>query len=388
MAGRHQAGDDFDQRHGPDTLRVWQGTIVGINGDDVFVELGPRMQGVISRRQFEDEPTVGGVHDFTLHDQEDGLWALSLRDIGSLSSWEEMEPGSLVQARVIRTRPGGLELKIGPLHAFLPTSQSGLPRGEEPQLVGRNVTCEVIEVDAERQRVVVSRKLVVQRERESARQRAVDALKPGQVIQGRVTRLEAYGAFVRFGRGLEGMIHVSNLSHERIESPEEILKLGETVDAKVLYIKQGGKRIALGLKQMGESPWLDLERQAYPGQIVEGRVTRTTDYGAFVEVRRGVEGLLHRSEAGLSADRGIETVLTPGQEVSVRIVDFDAGAERLSLSLLHPSGRRIEAGEAEGQKDFDDLSADGGLESSTGFRLGDKLRAALRDEDSTHEGGR
>ena len=253
MARERTDSEGLD-RHGPDTLRVLQGTVVGLNGDDVFVELGPRMQGVISRRQFDEPPAVGEVYDFTLHDQEDGLWVLSLADVGSLSSWEEMERGSLVQARAIRTRPGGLELKIGPLHAFLPTSQTGLARGEEQQLVGRNVTCEVIEVDAERQRVVVSRKLVLQRERESSRQRAVDALKPGQVIQGRVTRLEPYGAFVRFGRGLEGMIHVSNLSHERVEDPAELLKLGETVDAKVLYIKQGGKRIALGLKQMDESP--------------------------------------------------------------------------------------------------------------------------------------
>lgn len=376
--GRNQthAGDDFD-RHGPDTLKVWQGTVVGVNGDDVFVELGPRMQGVISKRQFEDPPAVGDVYDFTLHDQEDGLWALSLRDIGSLSSWEEMEPGSLVQARVIRTRPGGLELKIGPLHAFMPMSQSGLPRGEETQLVGRNVTCEVIEVDAERQRVVVSRKVVVQRERESAHQREVDSLKAGQVIQGRVTRIEAYGAFVQFGRGLEGMIHVSNLSHERVEKPDEVVQIGQTVDAKVLYIKQGGKRIALGLKQMGDSPWLALERTAYPGQIVEGRVTRTADFGAFVEIARGVEGLLHRSEMGVGPDRGIGTLLVPGTEVSVRIVDFDVGAERLSLSLLHPSGKRIEPGEAAGQQDYKELAADGGLKSASGFRLGDKLRDAL-----------
>lgn len=378
---QEDAGGELD-RHGPDTLRVWQGTVVGVNGDDVFVELGPRMQGVLSRRQFDEEPAVGAVYDFTLHDQEDGLWALSLRDLGSLSTWEEMERGSLVQARVIRTRPGGLELKIGPLHAFMPTSQTGVPRGEERELVGRNVTCEVIEVDAERQRVVVSRKVVVQRERESARQRAVDALKPGQVVQGRVARVEPYGVFVRFGRGLEGLIHVSNLSHERVERPEDVVQLGQTVDAKVLYIKQGGKRIALGLKQMDESPWLELERHAYAGQIVSGRVTRTTDYGAFVEVRRGVEGLLHRSETGLAPDRAVETVLAPGQAVSVRIVDFDVEGERLSLSLLDPSGRRIRPDEAEGQQDYDELAAEGGLEGARGFSLRDRLRAALEGDEA------
>jgi small subunit ribosomal protein S1 len=370
----------YEDRHGPDTLRVWRGVVVGVNGDDVFVELGPRMQGVISRREFDGDPEPGDVHEYTLHDQEDGLWALSLRHTGHLTSWEAMERGSLVQARVIRPRPGGLELKIGPLHAFLPASQTGLPRGEEQQLVGRNVTCEVIEVDAERQRVVVSRRVVVQRERESARQRAVDALKPGAVVQGRVTRIEPYGAFVRFGRGLEGLIHVSNLSHERVLHPSEVLAVGQSVDARVLYIKQGGKRIALGLKQMSESPWASLERELHPGRIVEGVVSRIAEYGAFVALRPGVEGLVPRSQTGLGPERGLQSLLTPGQPVSVRVLDVDAERERMTLSLLHESGARIDPGEAAGARDFEE-HLQGSEPAARGFRLGASLRKALGVEE-------
>ena len=214
--------------HGPHTLKVWRGTIVGFGGgDDVFVELGPRMQGVISRGAFETEPVIGDVHEFTLRGQEESLWVLSLREARSLSTWENMEAGSVVQARAIRVNRGGLELKIGPLHAFMPKSQTGLDR-EQPLeiLVGKTMVCEVSEVDRERQRVLLSRKAVLRRERESERKRELGSLAPGQVVQGRVSRIESYGVFVRFGRGLEGLIHVSDLSHERVQNPADLVKRG------------------------------------------------------------------------------------------------------------------------------------------------------------------
>jgi len=237
--------------HGSHTLRVWRGVVVGLFGDDVFVELGQRMQGVISRRQFADSPEIGDAFEFTLRGQEEGLWALALSEARPIATWESMEPGSLVHARVVRAAPGGLELKVGPLHAFMPKSHTGVARDEKPDvLVGKTLAGEVIEVDRERQRVLVSRKLVVQRERASEHQRAVGALKAGSLVQGRVTRIEAYGIFVAFGHGMEGFVHVSNLAHDRVEHPRELVKEGDVLDLCVLYVKKGGKRIGLGLKQM------------------------------------------------------------------------------------------------------------------------------------------
>jgi ribosomal protein S1 len=335
------------------------------------------MQGVIDRRAFEAPPGVGDRHEFTLRGQEDGLWALQLRDTKSLATWEEMEVGSLVHARVMRAGHGGLELKIGPLHAFMPKSQTGLARDEDPQaLVGRNVTCEVIEVDAERQRVVVSRKLVVQKERESTHQKEVDSLAVGQVVQGRVTRVEPYGVFLRFGRGLEGLVHVSNLSHERVEDPKSVYAEGQTLDAKVLYIKQGGKKIALGVKQLGESPWLAAEKHHYKGQIVEGTVERLADYGAFVAIAKGVVGLLHRSEMGVGRERAPSSIVRVGERVSVRIVELDTEAERLSLSLVHENGARILPEEAADEQSFEQLVGEQPTRP-LGTSLADKLRAAL-----------
>jgi ribosomal protein S1 len=370
---------DHDPRHGPDTLRVWNGVVVGVAGDDVFVELGPRMQGVISARVFDEPPRTGDRHEFTLRGQEDGLWALQLRDTKSLATWQEMEVGSIVHARVMRATHGGLELKIGPLHAFMPKSQSGLARDEEPQsLVGRNVTCEVIEVDRERQRVVVSHKVVVQRERESTHQKEVDSLSVGQTVQGRVTRVEPYGVFLRFGRGLEGLVHVSNLSHERVEDASALHKEGDTLDAQVLAIKEGGKKIALGIKQLGENPWTAAEKRFRSGQIVEGKVERLAEFGAFVAIAKGVTGLLHRSEMGYGAERSPSSVVKVGETVSVRIVDLDPEGERLSLSIVHESGARILPEEAGDEQSFERLVGEQPARP-LGTSLADKLRAALGD---------
>ncbi|MBK7642972.1 MAG: 30S ribosomal protein S1 [Planctomycetes bacterium] len=368
-----------DKHHGPHTLRIWRGTIVDSFGHDVFVELGPRMQGVIARRHFRKPPLPGQKYDFTLHGQEEGLWALSLKEEDTLETWEEMEEGSLVQARVVRLAPGGFEIKVGPLHAFMPKSHSGLARDEKPEpLVGKNLTVEVIEVDVERQRVVVSRKLVMQRERDSQHQREIAGLRVGQRVNGRVSRVESYGVFVSFGHGLEGLVHVSDLDHARVEDPLELVQPGQTIECVVLSVKNGGRRIALGRKQLVDSPWSTLETRCYVDQIVEGRVTHLVDFGAFVEIERGVEGLLHESECGLTAGVPLRTLLTPGQRVAVRIAALDPQAQRLSLSLQHKSGGRITAEEIENARHFAEL-LDKSPQERLELPLGKLLARALRD---------
>ncbi len=367
-----------ETQHGAHTLRVWSGTVVASFGNDVFIELGPRMQGVIELHHFQVPPTPGSVHEFTLRGLEEGLWSLALSTEKSLTTWKQMEIGCLVQARCVRVAPGGLEVKIGDLHGFMPKSHTGLARDQRPDpLVGKHMTVEVIEVDSERQRVTVSRKLVVQRERLNDHQREVDRLKIGQVVQGRVTRIEEYGAFVAIGHGLEGLVHVSNLSHERVESPESVVKIGDTLDLKVLHIRRGGKRIGLGLKQMHESPWADLERTAFVGQIVAGVVTRVRDFGAFIAIRPGVEGLVPASESGVGPTQRLRGVLQPGQKVSARILTIDTERERLALSFFHSSGLRIQPDESENAESFEGIARSLATEH-LGTKLGEELGRALR----------
>jgi len=359
-------------RHGPHTLRVWKGAVVGLHGRDVFVELGPRMQGVIDLRAFEAPPAIGAVFEFTLRGQEEGLWALQLAEARPLVSWEQMEVGSVVQAHAVRPAPGGLEVKVGPLHGFLPKSHTGLARDEDPRLLsGKNLTVEVLEVDRQRQRVVVSRKLVLQRERSSEHQRHVGAVKPGDLVQGRVTRVEPYGVFVAFGHGLTGLVHVSNLAHERVEDARGVVQLGEILELRVLHVKQGGKRIGLGRKQLSASPWNYAEASLYEGQIVVARALRLVDQGAVLELRAGLEGFLPLSQCGLGPGQPLRALLAPGAELSARILELDAERERLVLSLLREDGRRILAEEARDLESFRARAADpqAGLRASLGLAL-------------------
>ncbi|HVS17033.1 MAG TPA: S1 RNA-binding domain-containing protein [Planctomycetota bacterium] len=357
---------------------MWSGTVVGTFGRDVFVELSPRMQGVIGIDHFDQPPIEGERFDFTLRGQEDGLWVLARSEERPLVSWDSMQAGSLVQARVTGENHGGLELKIGPLHAFMPRSQCGLPRGTRPrELLGKTLTCEVIEVDTERQRVLVSRRTLIERERVDERRREVHQLVPGQVVRGRVTRLEPYGAFVGFGAGLEGLVHVSNLSLEPVGHPSEVLRVGQSVEVKVLTIRAGGRRIGLGLRQMHESPWKHLEESHPPGAIVEGLVTRTTDFGAFVHVERGVEGLLPAGECALPPERRLREHLSPGERITVRVLDLDVERERMTLSLLHSDRKRIARDEAAGIEALRERRA-AGAEGRAATTLGPLLERALR----------
>ena len=350
---------DGAREHGPHTLRTWEGTVVGSHGNDVFVELGPRMQGVLSLQAFAEPPREGEVHLFTLRGREEGLWALALAGTRSLASWEDMERGSVVEAKVTGRDPGGLELKVGRLHGFMPLSHTGLARGKRPEsLIGRVLVCEVLEVDAERQRVLLSRRLVKERERLGAHQRDIGQVVPGQVVQGRVTRIEDYGVFLRFGRGLTGFVHVSDMAHERPGRPSELLQLGELVEAKVLSVRRGGKRIGLGLKQLTESPWTALLRSSHRDQLLSGRVVRIESFGVFAEVLPGVVGLVHRSETGLPSQANLRAHFHLNQELGLRVLELDPERERLALSLLHRNGRSIDPEEPDQARSFEDLVAE------------------------------
>ena len=193
-----------------------------------------------------------------------------------------------------------------------------------------------------------------------------------------MTRIEEYGVFVRFGHGIEGMIHISNLSREHVDHPGDLLQVGESVTAEVLTVRHGGKRVGLGLKQLQDNPWKRLESTHQIDQIVLGRVIRTTDFGAFVSIAKGVEGLLHDSESGLGPERRLREVLRPGQSVAVRIVAFDIGNERMSLSCMHRSGARVQPDDVLEQNQLEELSGNG---RDAATNLGDLLRRALGSED-------
>jgi small subunit ribosomal protein S1 len=364
--------------HGPHTLKVYTGTVVGLHGNDVFVELGVRMQGVIARDHFDPAPQIGDTFEFTLRGQEDGLWVLARREEQVLATWENLELGSWVQARAIRCAHGGLEMKIGPLHAFMPKSHTALARDERPDvLVGKHFTCEVIEIEKERQRVVLSRKFVVQRGRESDHGREIGSLCVGERVHGHVTRVEEYGVFVAFGSGLEGLVHVSNIAYARVADPAEVLRVGQAVEARVLAIRDGGKRIALGLKQLLPNPWEHIRELLSPGDLVEARVTRVREFGAFVAVAAGIEGLLPASECDLRPGEALSRSLAVGDVLSLRVLELDPAHERISFSLRHAGGARIATYEAASRALAQRVAQPEGT-NRLGASLREKLTQALR----------
>ena len=356
---------------GSHTLRVWQGQIVDIRGDDVFVDLGPRRQGLLSLRAFATPPRVGETHEFTLRGREDELWALSLPDAQSLESWAEMEEGSLVSGRVVRATPDGLQLKVGPLHAFMPKSQAGVPKGHKyTELVGRTLPVEVLHVDDDKQRIVVSHKAFLQQQRLHGGEGSVV---PGMHVHGRVYRIEDYGVFVKFGRASEGLVHVSNLALDRPAHPAELVKVGDTLEALVLTVRAGGKRIGLGVKQLLENPWKRAAREFHAGQLVEVSVTRVREFGAFVRLAPGVEGLLPVSEC---PGGNIRRHAAEGARITVRIVHLDENDERATFSLVHEGGALVMPGATSDRDAFEARRAE--LERSGATTpLGHLLRAAL-----------
>lgn len=354
-----------------------RGTIVGITGKDVFVELGPRMQGVVSTAEFEPPPQVGQVYDFTLRGQEDGLWLLSRQEALAISSWDELEVGALVKAKVTGQNTGGLELKIGAASAFMPASHASLGHVEDlSSLLGQHMVCQVLEVDRGKKRVVLSRRAVLERERETSRSQAAQTLSAGDQVRGKVRRIESFGAFVEIMSGLEGLVHVSNMSRKRVEDPNELLKVGDTVDAVVLDIKEGGRRIGLSMKALEPDPWDGLAERLREDSTVTGKVVRLMEFGAFVEIEPGIEGLLHVSQLGKERVRRVQDAVKVGDELSLRVLSVDPHAHRISLSRLDPDGAVI------GSEDAADTTAVRDVMSQTqaplGTNLGDLFKKALK----------
>ena len=338
------------------------GTVAGISGNDVIVELGPTMQGVIKVAEFDEPPAIGAKFDFSLHGQEDGLWLLSRREAKIMAAWNELEPGSHCKAQVTGVNTGGLELKVGPVAAFMPASQAALHRVEDlSQFIGQTLTCEVLEVDPSRKRLLLSARRVLEAEREVARSETVGKISSGQKITGKITRIESFGAFVDIGGGLEGLMHVSNISRTRVENPNEVLKTGQQVEVMILEITDGGKRIGLGMKQLEPDPWNEAQANFAPGAIVPGKVTRLMDFGAFVEIGPGIEGLLHVSQLGSNRTARVRDAVSEGQELAVRIISVDPGQQRISLSLLDERGAVIGSEDAVDSSVIDEV-----IENSSG----------------------
>lgn len=312
------------------------GKVVAVRGKSVFVDLGAKSEGVVPIEQFQDKvPHVGDMIDVVIDrfDTDEGILILSLKGAAVDANWENLHKGMIVEARVTKTNKGGLEVEVNGIRGFMPIGQITLSRVEDASIfVSQKLRAVVTEVNPREKNLVVSARELMEREREEQREKTWASLEEGQVRHGVVRSVKEYGAFVDLG-GVDGLLHVAEMSWSRISDPSGLLKVGQEVDVKVLKIDRENKKLSLGLKQLTPSPWDRIEERLGRGMTVKGKITRLMDFGAFVEIEPGIEGLVHISELSPNRVRRVADVVKPEQEVEVRILKIEPEARKIALSL-------------------------------------------------------
>ncbi|MBD3221587.1 30S ribosomal protein S1 [bacterium] len=321
--------------------KILRGTVVEVRDNEVLLNIGFKSEGVIPVDEFgEQELTPGDEFDVFLEklENQDGLVALSKERADFLKVWDKIknahEDNEIVHGIVDRRIKGGLVVKLWGVDTFLPGSQVALrqvPNLEE--FIGQEIECRIIKKNKRRRNVVVSRRIVLEQEREEKKKKLIAELEKGQVRRGVVKNITDFGAFVDLG-GIDGLLHITDLSWGRVQHPSEVVQIGDEIDVKVLDFEQERERISLGLKQLQSYPWEDVEKKYPEGSVVRGRVVSITNYGAFVELEKGVEGLIHISE--MSWTRHIKhpsKVVSIGDEVNVMVLKIDKENEKISLGL-------------------------------------------------------
>ncbi|HOA51829.1 MAG TPA: S1 RNA-binding domain-containing protein [Thermogutta sp.] len=312
------------------------GKVLAVRGENVFVELGLREQGIVPLRSFREPPEVGQSVEVRVvrFVPNEGIYELVLPAAAAdVADWADLSEGMIVEARVTGVNQGGLECEVNRIRGFIPISQIDIFRVEKPEeYVGQVFTCVVLEADAQRKNLVLSRRAILEREREQAQRLLWDSLAPGQVREGVVRKLMDFGAFIDLG-GVDGLLHVSQLAWGRVKHPSEILREGQTVRVRIDKVDRENRRISLGYRDLISNPWEDAEKKYVPNSVWRGTVTRLMDFGAFVELEPGVEGLVHISELALKRVSRVSDVVKEGDVVDVMVLSFDPQERRISLSI-------------------------------------------------------
>lgn len=315
-----------------------RGVVVSVHGDDVFVDIpGGRSQGVMSAMQFDDgPPAVGTMVDYVIqrYDPQNGLLVLGKPGAAERSvDWDSVSRGMVVEARVLSTNKGGLSVEVNGIRGFMPISQIDLYRTENvEQFVNRRLKCVISEVDPADRNLVVSRRELLEREREEAKAKFWETIEEGQTRPGLVKLIKDFGIFVDLG-GADGLVPISELSWARVGHPSQLVNVGDKIEVKVMRIDREAERITLSLRQLGGDPLEEFAQEASVGSVIEGKVSRLADFGAFVELRPGLEGLVHISELSSSRARRVRDAVSEGQIVNVQILEIDKERRRVALSL-------------------------------------------------------
>ncbi len=319
---------------------VRNGTVVSVQRDDILVDFGGKSTGLLPIKQLGDEeiPKVGDTIEVTIvgYSEREGLLMLSRKEAAMAAAWDTIAVGQIVEGRVTGHNKGGLEMKIDAIDAFMPISQIDSARVEDddlPSWNNRHLKVEISEFNRSDKKLIVSRRKVLDREAALQGEKLLSTLKEGDLVTGTVRSIMPYGAFVDLG-GVDGLLHIGDMSFTRIEDPKEVVSEGQKIELRVLKIDLENKRIGLGLKQTKADPWAGAEGRWAVGTVVTGRVTKLMEFGAFVEITEGVEGLIPISE--MVFDRRIshpKEVVNEGDQVEVKVISVDPDQKRIGLSL-------------------------------------------------------
>jgi small subunit ribosomal protein S1 len=353
---------------------VVNGKVVRIDKDEVLVDIGYKAEGVIPGNELSIRKSVNPAEEVELGEEVDALvltkedaegrLILSKKRARFEKAWRRIEvaadSGEPVEGSVIEVVKGGLILDLG-VRGFLPASLVDIRRVHNlDEFMGQTLECKVIELNRSRNNVVLSRRAVLEEERKEVREQILGRLEPGQVVEGKISNIVDFGAFVDLD-GIDGLIHISELSWSHVNHPSEVVAIGDTVRIKVLDIDRDRQRISLGLKQTQEDPWQRVISTHRPGDVLEGTVTKVVAFGAFVEILPGVEGLVHISEL---ADHHVENpseVVEPGAKLNVKILEIDEDRRRLSLSIKRVEGQNMPMQDLSAQIAAANAAADEGI---------------------------
>ncbi len=315
-----------------------RGTIQQVHGDDVFINAGLRSDVVVSLKQFPEDkpPVVGAQLDVVIDDMDaDGLirGRMPKGRHKPAGNWDALAVGQIVDCLVTAVNKGGLQVTVSGLRGFMPASQVELGfAGELDGYINQKLTVLVTEVNPRKRNLVVSRRALLQAERAEGEGEFWSAAEVGQEYSGTVKTIKDYGAFVNIGP-VDGFLHIGEISWSRINHPNELLAEGQTIDVKVLKLDVEKKRISLGMKQLAQNPWATAAEKYSTGRIVTGKVTRITDFGAFVELEPGLEGMVHISELAWRRVGSVSEILTIGESRDFQVQEVDTKRKRVSLSL-------------------------------------------------------
>ena len=326
---------------------IIKGKVIHLEKDGALVDIGGKSEAFVPQKELsnkirkgkvEDTVKLGEEHDFyVLREEEDGQIILSLKKVNQAQGWNKLEEAKKANenliGNIVSVVKGGAIIDLFGIRGFIPSSQMRLKISQEDNLLGNDLTVKILEVDKRKNKLILSQKLAAQEEKADLREKIMHSLEPGQTVKGEVVRVTDFGAFIDLG-GIDGLLPISEFSWQRVNNPQDVLKAGQKIELKVLKIDRETSRISLSLKRMQNDPWDELEGKIKENEIISGVVSKVANFGAFIEVSPGVEGLLPRAEITSETETPkVEEHLKAGDKVRVLVKRFAPNEHRLSLSL-------------------------------------------------------